>query len=173
MGGPVNAARDELESGGCMPIVIDGHNLIGKMSSISLADPEDEAKLVAVLARYLLHRNQKAIIVFDKGAKGDLAPRLKAANLRVIFAPPEGSADAIIIDMIKSDPNPKGLTIVSSDNEIRRHARSRRARLVSAEDFAKRLESSPSRRRKVGTRDYGPADIDLEEWLDYFEQRRT
>ncbi len=155
-----------------MPIIIDGHNLIGKMSSISLSDPEDEAKLVAVLARHLLHRRQKAIIVFDKAAEGDLAPRLKAPRLSVIFAPPEGSADAIIIGMIKRDPNPKGLTIVSSDNEIRRCARSRRARLVSAEDFAKRLESPPAQRRGNRNRDYGPADIDLEEWLNYFEQGR-
>jgi predicted RNA-binding protein with PIN domain len=51
-----------------MPILIDGHNLIGKMSSISLADPEDEDKLVRVLARRLHSQRHKTIVVFDKGA---------------------------------------------------------------------------------------------------------
>ena len=155
-----------------MPIIVDGHNLIGKMASISLADPEDEAKLVAILARHLPKGRQKAIVVFDKGAEGDLAPRLKGPNLRVIFAPPEDCADRIIMDMIKGDPNPKGLTIVSSDNEIRRCARSRRAKLISAEDFARQLESGSARSRAGGKRDHGSADIDVKEWLDYFEQGR-
>jgi predicted RNA-binding protein with PIN domain len=155
-----------------MPIVVDGHNLIGKMRSISLADPEDEAKLVSILARHLLSTGQKAIVVFDKGAEGDLAPRLKGPNLEVIFAPAAGSADAIIIDLIRSDPNPKGLTIVSSDNEIRRCGRSRRTRLISAEDFAKRIESGSKRSHKSRRRNYGPADVDVDEWLDYFEQGR-
>jgi predicted RNA-binding protein with PIN domain len=155
-----------------MPIIIDGHNLIGKMKSISLADPEDEAKLISILARHLLLTGQKAIVVFDKGADGDFAPRLKGPNMEIIFAPPGGSADAIIIDLIKRDPNPKGLTIVSSDNEIRRCGRSRRTRLISADNFAKQLESGSQRTRKSKKRSNGPADIDVEEWLDYFEQGR-
>lgn len=155
-----------------MPIIVDGHNLIGKMKSISLADPEDEAKLVAILARHLLSRGQKGIVVFDRGADGGRTPQPKGPDLRVIFAPPEGCADSVIMDMIKRDPNPKGLTIVSSDNEIRRCARSRRAKLISAEDFAETLESAPERPRRARSRDYGPADIDVKEWLEYFEQGR-
>ncbi len=155
-----------------MPIIIDGHNLIGKMKSISLADPEDEAKLVARLAQDLPSSGQKAIVVFDSGAGGGSTPTPKGPQLQVIFAPVGGSADSIIMDMIKSDPNPKGLTIVSSDNEIRRCARSRRAKLVSAEDFAEKLESGPQRSRPRRSRDYGPADIDVNEWLEYFKQGR-
>lgn len=155
-----------------MPVIIDGHNLIGKMSRISLADPDDEEKLVKILARHLHRSPQKAIVVFDKGAEVDFAPRLKAPKVTVMFASPEGSADEIIIDIIKRDPNPKGLTIVSSDNEIRRCARSRRARLVSAEDFAKKIESAPEHR--PGRPETGDTvdDIDVDEWLDYFKRRR-
>ena len=155
-----------------MPTIVDGHNLIGKMASISLADPEDEAKLVAILARHLLKSRQKGIVVFDKGAEGELAPKLKGPNLRVIFAPPEGCADRIIMDMIKRDPNPKGLTIVSSDNEIRRCARSRRAKLISSEDFGRQLESGSAPNHGDRKQDHGSADIDVKEWLDYFEQGR-
>ena len=155
-----------------MPIIIDGHNLIGKMKSISLADPEDEAKLVATLARHLLPRKQKAIVVFDSGAGGGSTPTTKGPQVQAIFAPVGGCADSIIMEMIRRDPNPKGLTIVSSDNEIRRCARSRRAKLVSSEDFAEKLEAGPERPRRARSRNYGPADIDVKEWLEYFEQGR-
>lgn len=156
-----------------MPILIDGHNLIGRMKSISLADPNDEAKLIDLLARHLLHRREKVIVIFDKGSGDSFEPRQKGPKLQIIFAPPEGSADAIIIDMIKQDPNPKGLTIVSSDNEIRRCARSRRARLMSAEEFAKRLESEPKsprkRRRKLDEVDF---EENIEDWFEYFQKGR-
>jgi predicted RNA-binding protein with PIN domain len=155
-----------------MPILIDGHNLIGKMSSISLADPRDEDKLVEMLKRYLLHRQQKAIVVFDKGSDSYPAPSRGNSDLSIIFAPPESCADAIIIDMIKQDPNPKGLTIVSSDNEIRRCAKSRRARLVSAENFAEQLESKPKRSGKNRAMNDRVDDIDVAEWSDYFEKGR-
>ncbi len=156
-----------------MPVVIDGHNLIGKMSSLSLADPEDEEKLVGMLARHLRHQRQKTIVVFDKGSEDDLVPSKKGPKLVVVFASPQSSADAIIIDMIKQDPNPKGLTIVSSDNEIRRCARSRRARLVSAEDFARQLESGPKRRRRSRSSGEEFYAIDVDEWSDFFKKGKS
>ncbi|MBI5117969.1 NYN domain-containing protein [Candidatus Poribacteria bacterium] len=156
-----------------MPVIIDGHNLIGKMSSISLADPDDEQKLVDVLTERLRYHYQKVIVVFDKGSDAEFAPRRRARGLRVIFAPPESSADAIIIDMIKKDPNPKGLTIVSSDNEIRRCARSRRARLILSEEFARDLQSAPADRPRTGTPPDGHEDIDVNDWLDYFKKGKV
>ncbi len=156
-----------------MPVIIDGHNLIGKMSSLSLADPNDEEKLVKVLARHLLPRRQKAVVVFDKGSDLNFTPKQVGPRLRVLFAPPESSADAIIIDMIKRDPNPKGLTIVSSDNEIRRCARSRRARLMLSEDFAEKIERKPRRRRRSEPENERLDDMDVAEWFDYFKKGRA
>lgn len=156
-----------------MPVIIDGHNLIGKMSSISLADPQDEEKLVGMLARHLRHKRQKTIVVFDKGSEEDLAPSQKGPRLRIIFASPQSSADAIIMDMIKRDPNPKGLTIVTSDNEIRRCARRRRARLVSSEDFARQLESGPRRNRRSKASGDEFYAIDVDEWSDFFKKGRS
>jgi len=154
-----------------MPVIIDGHNLIGKMSGISLADPHDEEKLIDSLARHLHFRNQKVTVVFDKAAAGDIGPRYYIGRILVIFAPPESSADAIIIDMIKEDPNPKGLTVISSDNEIRRCARSRRARVMTAEEFARKLESPDSRRRPY-SKNEDKDEFDVEDWLQYFKRRR-
>jgi predicted RNA-binding protein with PIN domain len=154
-----------------MPVIIDGHNLIGRMSGISLADPHDEEKLIRILAQDLHLGRQKATVVFDKAAAMDMGARYETERLRVIFAPPESSADAIIMDIIKNDPNPRGLTVVTSDNEIRRCARSRRARLISSEDFARRLESPALNRRVRRPVEHGE-DFDVDDWLQYFKRRR-
>lgn len=156
-----------------MPIVIDGHNLIGQMSGISLGDPDDEEQLLRVLARHLHLGLPKVTVVFDKAAELDEGERRQGGNLCVIFAPPGTSADAIIIDMIKNDPNPKGLTIVTSDNEIRRCARSRRARLISSEEFARKLESPAPVPRSHSRRSGEQHEIDVEDWLQYFKRRRS
>jgi len=154
-----------------MPVVIDGHNLIGKMKGISLADPHDEEKLVGLLAQHLHDSPQKVIVVFDKGSDLAFIRTKHGPGLRVIFARPESSADAVIMEMIKNDPNPRGLTIVSSDNEIRRCARSRRAHLMSSEDLAQELESCPHHhKRRARTDDIGK--IDVNEWLEYFKGKR-
>jgi predicted RNA-binding protein with PIN domain len=154
-----------------VPVIIDGHNLIGKMKGISLADPDDEEKLVRLLAQHLQGSRRKAIVVFDKGSDLDFVPSQKGPKLRVIFAPPESTADALIMDMIKRDPNPRGLTIVSSDNEIRRCARSRRAHLMSSEEFAQELESGPHHHKRRA-RTYEFEKIDVDEWLEYFKGKR-
>jgi predicted RNA-binding protein with PIN domain len=156
-----------------MPILIDGHNLIGKMSSISLADPEDEDKLVRILARRLHLQRQKLIVVFDKGADIEFSVQRKSSGLRVIFAPPGSCADAIIMEMIRRDPNPKGLTVVSSDNEIRRCARSRKARVISSEEFARTIESPPRRSKRGGGEDDMTEHVNVKEWLEYFRTGRT
>jgi predicted RNA-binding protein with PIN domain len=123
-----------------------------------------------MLVRHLRNNRQKAIVVFDKGSGEDLPLGRRNPRLKVLFAPQESSADAIIIDMIKRDPNPKGLTVVSSDNEIRRCARSRRARLRSSEDFAKQLESEPKRPRTRTSEDGDLDHIDVAEWIDFFKK---
>lgn len=153
-----------------MPVIIDGHNLIGKMSSISLADPDDEEKLIRILAQHLHFRRQRVTVVFDKGASTEAGARHELGRLEIIFAPPGSTADTLIMEMIKKDPNPKGLTVVSSDNEIRRCARSRRARVVSAEEYAKKLES-PVRCRRSSRSMSDSEEVDVDDWLQYFKRR--
>ena len=53
-----------------MPLLIDGHNLIGQMPDIDLADPDEESKLVHRLKRYCRQHNRRATVVFDAGLPG-------------------------------------------------------------------------------------------------------
>ncbi len=56
-------------------ILIDGHNLIGRMPGLALSDPEDEAKLVALLKRYRARHKRDIVVVFD-GAPTEVSPNV-------------------------------------------------------------------------------------------------
>ncbi len=50
-----------------MILLIDGHNLIGAMPDIELADPDDEWQLVLRVRTYCAAKRVTATIVFDSG----------------------------------------------------------------------------------------------------------
>ncbi len=47
-----------------MPLLIDGHNLIGRLPDLRLDDPDDEAKLVARLRTYCARTRKRITAVF-------------------------------------------------------------------------------------------------------------
>ncbi|MFQ5885843.1 MAG: hypothetical protein ACE5II_01270, partial [Anaerolineae bacterium] len=67
---------------------------------------------------------------------------------------------------------PKGLTIVSSDREVRRAARARRAKMMTAQRFARMLsrpEGLPFTEPTV--KEKGLSSSEVKEWMAIFEKR--
>lgn len=155
-----------------MPLIIDGHNLIGQMVEISLSDPHDEEKLIARLEEYHRERGIPIIVVFDPGQAPPPAKRLQGKGIKVLFAPPGSKADTLIINLLKKNPYPKGLTIVSSDREVRRAARARRAKTMTAQRFARML-SRPKRPplTEPTIKEKGLSSSEVREWMAIFEKR--
>lgn len=154
-------------------LVIDGHNLIGQMLDISLSDPHDEEKLIKRLEEYHRERGTPIIVVFDPGQAPPPAKRLRGKGIKVLFAPPGSKADTLIINLIKKSPHPKGLTIVSSDREVRRAARARRAKMMTAQRFARML-SRPKRPpfTEPMVKEKGLSPSEVREWMAIFEKRK-
>ena len=50
-----------------MAIMIDGHNLIGKIPGLSLDDPDDEEKLLVRLRAYRARTGKRLVVYFDPG----------------------------------------------------------------------------------------------------------
>jgi uncharacterized protein len=100
-----------------MPFLIDGHNLIGQMPSLSLADPDDEQKLIELLRAYLVRVNKKGVVIFDKGLPGG-GGKWSNNVLEVRFAPAPKRADDLIKDRLVRERNPRGLVVVSADREV-------------------------------------------------------
>jgi len=87
-----------------MHYLIDGHNLIARVPGLSLADPDDEAKLVQLLKRWAAaDTRRKVTVIFDKGLPGGEAKHLSGGGVRALFAPDNRSADALLIRRIEGE----------------------------------------------------------------------
>lgn len=125
-----------------MPFLIDGHNLIGHMPNLSLDDPDDERKLIELLRAYLTRVKKKGTVIFDKGLPGGAA-KWSSGDLDVRFAPHPKTADELIIERLRKDKNPRGLAVVSSDQQVGFYAKHAGANIIKAADFARLVIAPP------------------------------
>ena len=121
-----------------MPYLIDGHNLIGQMPELSLADPDDEVKLVQLVKRFCSRRRKHAVIIFDRGLPAGRSS-LSGANVEVRFAPESPTADTLIRSRVQGLRDVRNWTVVTSDASLAESARRRGARLMPSAEFAATL----------------------------------
>lgn len=152
-----------------MPYLIDGHNLIGQLSDISLEDPNDEALLVQKLTGFVARVRQKCVVVFDYGIPAGRS-RMSRRGIDVRFAPAHSNADQVIKGRIQREHNPSQWTVVSSDNDVLTMARRYRMTAVKAVDFAGQLQRpEPPPRPDVGeAADVKLDEYEVAEWLRLF-----
>ncbi len=155
-----------------MKLLIDGHNLIGQMRSISLADPDDEVHLVARLQRYASRTGRQITVVFDGGAPAGWQPFPAGKRLQVRFAPACQTADELIIRQINRIRDRSGWLIVSSDRQILAAAAGHGVRTQSAAEFAAELEADPPASAVPDARETPPTRAEVEAWLREFAGRR-
>ena len=161
-------------------LLIDGHNLIGKLPNISLGDPDDEARLMRVLENYHATRPHEPILVmFDParhGSGGFSDLRGQTQFVRAVFARRNENADDVIARIVQSAKNPRSIVVVTSDNAVQRAVRRHGAKTIPSEEFAAALEAAmrppkpkaelvppPEEREK-------PQDSDVTYWLRYFKE---
>lgn len=151
-----------------MPILIDGHNLIGQMPALSLADPDDEERLVTLLRSYRARTGKAITVVFDPGG-GVLAQTRRVGGVEVIFASPGRTADAVITRRVRASRDPGSWLVVTSDQQLAGTVSRQGARVQSAAAFATQLarpaEVPPEWREKP------PSPDEVEEWLSLFQNQ--
>jgi predicted RNA-binding protein with PIN domain len=152
-----------------MPILIDGHNLIGQLPMLSLEDPDDEQELISLLVSYRARTGKAIAVVFDPGGAFALARARRHGGIEVVFAPHGGSADGVIARRVGRSRNPQEWLVVTSDRKLTESVTRQGARVLRAEDFASELELpvevEPDRR------ELPPPPDEVEAWLALFEDR--
>ena len=148
-----------------MPLLIDGHNLIGHLAGLRLDDPDDEAKLVAQLRTYCAREGTRATVVFDHGLPGGWSGALSGGGVRVVFASAGRNADGILRERVREARDPRGLMVVSSDREVIAAAKASRVRVMRAEVFAARLDLPVETAESEEAR-LSPEEVD--EWMQVF-----
>ncbi len=151
-----------------MPYMIDGHNLIGKLTDISLDDPNDEALLVQKLSGFCARTGATCLVVFDYGLPGG-SSRMSSRAVQVVFASARSSADHVMRERINKVPDPLNWTVVSSDNDVITTARINRMRTLHSEEFARLLDAPPKKIVDAGeATDVHLSESEVDEWLDLF-----
>ncbi len=154
-------------------LLIDGHNLIGRMPGLKLSDPDDEAKLVSLLKRYRARHKRDIVVVFDAAQTAGRSRDLSGAGVEVVFARIGRTADAVIKERVRAARAPQLLSVVTSDNDVAHVARACRATHVPAEDFAAGLlrELAPGESLK-DVRDVALGPDEVAEWEELFKKGR-
>lgn len=155
-----------------MQLLIDGHNLIGRMPNLRLDDPDDEEKLLEYLRRYRGRTGHSLVVVFDPGQAYHPAKTKKQGGITIQFAPHGKTADQIIIQRVRRVKNPQGVMVVSSDRTVRQAAQQARVRILDSKEFARQLvqpavTSETSENRQA---DIKLSPDEIEEWLALFNQ---
>ena len=164
-----------------MPIMIDGYNLLHASGVLpSRAGPATleraRAALLGFLANALAGHERKAtVIVFDAAAAPPGLPdQYLHQGMTVRFARGYVNADQLIAELVREHSAPKRLTVVSSDHQVQRAARRRKAKAVDSEDW---IRIRMRRRRELGLAGDGDDDAkpdrllseaEVKHWMEAF-----
>jgi predicted RNA-binding protein with PIN domain len=122
-----------------MPYIIDGHNLIPKIPGMSLQDIDDEIQLVNLLQEFCRIRRKQVEVYFDNAPPGSPGAR-NFGRVVARFVRQGSTADqAIQMKLKRLGGEARNWTVVSSDGEVQANARTARAKILTAEVFAKQV----------------------------------
>lgn len=136
-----------------MAYIIDGHNLIGVLPNISLAQPDDEARLIDQLLSYRARGAGEMIVFFDgnplSAEVGSHKPKPipNRPGLEVHYATRGKTADDTIVEFLRDSRQPGQYAVVTNDAELISRVRSLGASILRANEFSAQMaRHAPSRK---------------------------
>lgn len=151
-----------------MPYLIDGHNLIGKLTGFSLSAMDDEEQLIPLLQTYSRVRRQPVEVFFD-GAPAGFSGQRRYGTLTAHFVRQGRTADdAIRARLARLGTDARNWRVVSSDRQVQAEARSRHAGTVSSEDFSRDLQDALEEDRRSPQGPAKPSEQEIDDWLRLF-----
>ena len=149
-----------------MPLLIDGHNLIGQCPTLSLDDPDDEEKLVRLLVQHASRTGKQITVVFDPGEPSALPRSRRLGGVDVVFAPQGTTADAVILRRLRRSHHRSDWQVVTSDQALAGEASRLGARTRTAQEFA--AEACASEAAESGQKQAVLTAREVEAWLALF-----
>ncbi|MBX2996892.1 MAG: NYN domain-containing protein [Caldilineaceae bacterium] len=156
-----------------MPLLIDGHNLIGAnvFEDIRLTDEDDEARLVARLRAWKSRYPGKIEVIFDHGITEGRSSTLSGGGVEVRFARNPTDADELIRRRVRHPK--KDLILVTNDAALRQEAERHNVEVWRSDDFIENMFDPPAPKRKPPVNaqaDPGDniPDSDVEKWMRIF-----
>jgi predicted RNA-binding protein with PIN domain len=153
-----------------VPILIDGHNLIGQCPGLSLHDPDDEEKLVRLLVSYAARSQKRITVVFDPGEPSTLPQTRRLGGVEVVFAPYGSTADAVIARRVQRSRHPGEWLVITSDQKLADQVARLGARTRSAQTFA--ADACAPAAAEPEQKQTPPSADEVDAWMALFQGRR-
>jgi predicted RNA-binding protein with PIN domain len=155
--------------------LIDGNNLIGHTSPHELRDPLSKRILISKLQIFRQINRAKITVVFD----GSPDPEMHRAgfdekSFSVVFPPFGQKADIVITEIIASQDDVRRFFVVSSDREIKDSARKKGAKVITCEDFDRRLKKALKKYKKMcemKKENVSLSPLEVNHWSDIFGKK--
>ncbi len=152
-----------------MRVVIDGYNLLFAVGRLG---PRSGRPALEGARRWLVQQlRQGATAVADVTVVFDGYGRAEApGDVGVVFSQGE-SADDVIEELIRAEPAPRRLTVVSDDNRLKQAARRRGCAVSGCLDYIERLGEAPRGAAELPAEEAkpdAPAGEEAERWRQAF-----
>jgi predicted RNA-binding protein with PIN domain len=156
-----------------MPVLIDGNNLLHAAGATDLEIRSSRVGLCHALGEWAKKQKERVRIVFDGPPPRDaVLTQMAHCGVDVSFSGAGVSADAVLVELIRTDTAPRRLTVVSSDHEVQRPARRRRCRVEESDAFARsvaiELRRPAPAASESGEKPAGLTADELKLWLEAF-----
>jgi len=152
-----------------MPYIIDGHNLIPKVSGLRLEDVDDELQLVKLLQEFCRIKAKQVEVYFDNAPAGSSGARTFGCVVARFIRQGCTADQAIQGKLQRLGGEARNWTVVSSDREVRASARAARAKSMQVEEFAQQLNVvMAGRSQQLSEHETKLSPDEVDEWMDIF-----
>ena len=161
--------------------IVDAYNLLYADQELAeLAGTNLEAARNKLLRQVALYASRKAIkitMVFDGRAEIGPSQAGGSAAVKILYSARPQSADDLIIRIVEKDPEARGITVVSSDNQVAGRARLAGASVLSSAEFISRLRKVKGTRESKEEKPDRLSEEEVKDWLATFgrgkDERQT
>lgn len=123
--------------------IIDGNNLIGKISALMSLQKKDKQasreKLVFMLDRYFSTKKTKVVLHFD----GYSNVGINSSKMKIVYSE-NLTADDRIKKQISQSKNPRNFVVITSDSNLAQFAKVCSCKVISSEEFAAQIQKNNS-----------------------------
>ncbi len=153
-----------------MPVLIDGNNLLFAALEIDPERPPSRSTLCWFLGQWARRTGEKVAVIFDGPEPTQaLAGQISDPDVVVTYSGSGVSADDVLARTIDADSAARRLVVVSTDREVARSARRRKAKSVRSDAFWAMLQRDLAREQpkplEPPEKRRGLRPADTERWL--------
>ncbi|MBI5678653.1 MAG: NYN domain-containing protein, partial [Planctomycetes bacterium] len=163
-----------------MLIILDGYNLIFTVPELERHVKVNNIEpvrdyVISLLSKYKEKKRCEVILVFDGNYTEAALPKKQTyAGVTVIYSKSGISADTEIKNITSLCQNPKDVSIVTYDNDIKRHVKKCGCQIIEPKVMYKEIMEVLNEDKKIKSdepdskRD-GPSETDAKYWKDVFK----